>query len=141
MRFRRLLIALAAASLLASIHLLWPNRNFHRDPDPRLHCLQGVVTVVEGGRIGNHIFEYASAWSLAKSLGFRVSVSSNLVSMLKIVFVNLTAGILESELDAGDCKGTGLEMSTVFASAISKTDDVEAYVRWAVDNKQPIVLP
>ncbi|KAF4526899.1 hypothetical protein B566_EDAN014521 [Ephemera danica] len=63
----------------------------------QLPCPQGlVVTVQDGGRLGNKLFEYAAVWSLARLLNRTAYVPSAILAYLGHVFVNLSVPALES---------------------------------------------
>ncbi|XP_046384658.1 galactoside alpha-(1,2)-fucosyltransferase 2-like [Ischnura elegans] len=57
----------------------------------RLRCPQeGIVTVAQGGRLGNQMWEYASVWAVARSTGLEPYVPRCLRRALDQVFTHLS---------------------------------------------------
>lgn len=50
----------------------------------------GIVTVTQGGRLGNQMWEYASVWAVARRTGLEPFVPGCLLKSLEEVFVDLT---------------------------------------------------
>ncbi|KAG8234626.1 hypothetical protein J437_LFUL014202 [Ladona fulva] len=63
--------------------------------------LEGVVTVQDGGRLGNKLWEYAAVWALGHALNMRPLVPSKLSNYLKRFFQDLSVGNLEDVLPRG----------------------------------------
>ncbi|XP_046988303.1 galactoside alpha-(1,2)-fucosyltransferase 2-like [Schistocerca americana] len=108
----------------------------------KLRCLSGVITVATGGRTGNQIMEYASAWSLAQQYGLQLAVPTEMVSTLHTVFQNLSATPLEDLLQRPSCKAHRLRDTEVlrYATNDSLLYPVSRYVQWALRHSQPIIL-
>ncbi|KAJ9576431.1 hypothetical protein L9F63_006644, partial [Diploptera punctata] len=56
----------------------------HRCPDKH------VITVVQGGRLGNQLWEYASVWAVAKATNREAFVPSCMIDRLSYIFKNVT---------------------------------------------------
>lgn len=54
-----------------------------------------IVTVVDGGRLGNKIWEYAAVWGMARLLGRPGYVPRSLLASLGKVFANLSLPAIE----------------------------------------------
>lgn len=62
----------------------------------REHCPQdGIVTVIQGGRLGNQLWEYASVWALARRTGLEPYVPRCIRHRLDQVFESLTLPTLD----------------------------------------------
>lgn len=60
-------------------------------PQTRRKCPRdGIVTVNQGGRLGNQMWEYASVWAVARRTGLEAFVPGCLLRALEEVFVDLT---------------------------------------------------
>lgn len=108
--------------------------------DSRLTCLDGIVTLIPGGRLANKIFEYASACILAYTLNYRCSVPLETLKGLQTVFTNISASVLENEINSGQCKGKKLTAKFVTGNGPKKPIDLVQYQQWARESKQPIIL-
>lgn len=107
--------------------------------DSRLRCLSGVVTVEPGGRLGNQVFEMASAWALARSFDLRVAVPADILASLATVYNNLSVPALEDEVWWGPCTGS-ITLPFIFSAAEKLVSPFEKFVAWAKENEQPVVL-
>lgn len=66
----------------------------HKKSWKRANCPQyGIVTIMQGGRLGNQMWEYASVWALARRTGLEPYVPRCIRLKLDQVFEALT-GIL-----------------------------------------------
>ncbi|XP_049943259.1 galactoside 2-alpha-L-fucosyltransferase Sec1-like [Schistocerca serialis cubense] len=80
---------------------------------PAAVCLEGVVTVQPGGRLGNLVLEYASAAAVARRHHLQLAVPSNISKLLAAVFDNLTADPLSVLLQHPPCRGQNLTENEV----------------------------
>lgn len=72
-------------------------------PTWRTHCPRdGIVTVAQGGRLGNQIWEYASVWALARRTGLEAYVPRCIARSLGDAFDQLSVPPLAY---VGHCEG------------------------------------
>lgn len=91
----------------------------------RAQCPQyGIVTIVQGGRLGNQMWEYASVWALARRTGLEPYVSKCIKLKLDQVFESLSVPTFE---EIGHCP-------------VDLTRFVKSVDAWNYTN-QSIVLP
>lgn len=114
--------------------------SFPLKPNPRLTCLDGVVTLIPGGRLANQIFEYATACCLAEMISYRCSIPRETFESLKKVFTNISASILEDEVESSRCKENHISAKFVFDNGPKKVIDLKQYQQWANQTKQPVIL-
>lgn len=73
----------------------------HRKHWRRIRCPQyGVVTIMQGGRLGNQMWEYASVWALSRRTGLEPYVPRCIRIKLDQVFESLTVPTFE---EIGHC--------------------------------------
>lgn len=68
----------------------------HRKVWRKLYCPQyGIVTIVQGGRLGNQMWEYASVWAVARRTGLEPYVPRCIRLKLEQVFESLSVPSFE----------------------------------------------
>ncbi|XP_049795404.1 galactoside alpha-(1,2)-fucosyltransferase 1-like [Schistocerca nitens] len=110
---------------------------------PAAVCLEGVVTVQPGGRLGNLVLEYASAAAVARHHHLQLAVPSNISTLLAAVFDNLTADPLSVLLQQPPCRGQNLTENKVLNDEQRQPPHpltVEEMVRWAQSRHMPVIL-
>lgn len=86
----------AVKTLQALEQSLCTNNIRHHKTGKKAKCPNyGIVTVMQGGRIGNQIWEYASVWALARRTGLEPYVPRCIKLKLEQVFSSLTLPTFE----------------------------------------------
>lgn len=77
-------------------HIVTIKQNVNFTAGKQLVCPStNVVTVEDGGRLGNKIFEYAAVWGMGKMFNLEPYVPRSLLEFLRQVFENLSVPPLE----------------------------------------------
>nr|CAD7398458.1 unnamed protein product [Timema cristinae] len=99
---------------------------------------KGVVTVIDGGRLCNKIFEYVSVWALSRSYGLVPYVPDSIHSVLKDVFTHLRIppwSELHNSLDS--CLNLN---STTLNTTIYDVSNLEKTLRNMNESEEPFIL-
>ncbi|CAG2054035.1 unnamed protein product [Timema podura] len=67
-------------------------------------CPKGVITVIDGGRLCNKIFEYVSVWAISRSYGLVPYVPNVILYVLRRLFTHLSIPPISKLVESlGNC--------------------------------------